>query len=186
MEDEKYQVVGLFDHEEPKQYYGQYDNYGHIYIRPVKYLVSCKVRNFSNSFPDYDLPLYLADGLQLSCQYHVEKGTLSELYGYRLAYKPFSIEQHEAEKMVKTFKKIEKKLEGYRQEWGNPVDFGSYAMRFLKAIGATGILRLRKVGRETCNYDGNEYQSLSITEIPWLVKDALFQVQEKVDAKAAV
>ena len=185
MEEEKYQIVGLFDHEEPKAYTGSYDNFGHIYVRPVKYLDSCKVRNFSDSFPDYDLPLFLA-ALQLTCQYHVEKGKLSEPYGYRLEYKAYSVEQPAAEKMVKTFKKIEKKMEAYRQEWGNPVDFGSYAMRFLKAIGGTAVLRVRDQGRRPAScFDDNVYQSLDIIELSWLVKDAMFQVQEKVDAKAA-
>jgi hypothetical protein len=182
--EEKYQIVGLWDHEEPKSYTGNFDNFGHITVRPVKYLDSCKVRNFSDSFPDFDLPLFLA-GLQLKCQYHVEKGKAGDPYGYRLEYRVHSIEQPAAEKMLKTFKRIEKKMAGYIQEWGNPVDFGSYAMRFLKAIGAATVIRSRGQGRTRASYDDNEYQSLAIIELPWLVKDALFQVQEKIDAKAA-
>ena len=185
-EEQEYKIMALMDHEEPKTFYGNEHNYGHITIRPVKWLVpSGQVRNFTTSplYPEFEPALYLAD-LQLSCQYHVEDGGVSELYGYRLEYKPYNVELEDAEKMVKTLRKINKKMEGYRQEWGNPQNFGDYAMRFLKAIGAGGVLRQTSRGRGS-GYDDNGFQPWNLTDLPWLVKNATTEVQEKVDAKKA-
>ena len=185
-DEQNYKIMALMDHEQPRSFYGNDHNYGHITIRPVKWLTpSGQVRNFTTSplYPEFEPALYLAD-LQLTCQYHVETGGVSEPYGYRLEYKAHKVEMEDAEKMTKTFKKIDKKTEAYRQEWGNPQSFGEYAMRFLKAIGAGGVLRKTSKGRGS-GYDNNEFQPWALTDLPWLVKNAVAEVQEKVDAKLA-
>jgi len=186
-DNEKYQIMVLLDHEKPKNPYSQqYDNFGKFYFRPVKRFASGKVRNFADSpmYPKFEPALYLA-GLQFSCQYHIEDGRVSDPYGYRLEYKAFAVELEGAEKMVKTLRKIGKKMELYRQQWGNPQDFGSYAMRFLKAISAAGILIETGRRRQSAGYDDLDFQPWDVTELPWIVKNALGEVQGEIDKNKA-
>ena len=58
MEDEQeYKIMALMDHEEPRTFYDNGHNYGHIVIRPVKWLTpSGQVRNFTVSplYPEFE------------------------------------------------------------------------------------------------------------------------------------
>ena len=49
-EEQKYKIMALIDHEQPETFYGNDHNYGHIMVRPVKWLTpSGQVRNFTGS-----------------------------------------------------------------------------------------------------------------------------------------
>lgn len=185
MEDDKFEVYGLLRHERPKNIHSDWDNYGRLIVSLVKRMEDSRIRNFSSSFyDDNNLPQHLAD-LNIRCFYNVKGGVISELYGWSIEYDPHTVDLVRAEKMVKTLRKIHKRLEAMAKEWGNPETFGAFALRVLKAIGAKGFVRRSKECPGYGSYDDSTWIDRGLTDLNYAVVNEVADYQEEIKKKAA-
>ena len=187
MDDEKYQVYGLLRHERPKNIYSEWDNGGRFVVGIVKRLEDGRIRNFSNCSwsSEEDQSFHLAD-LHIRCFYTVKGGVISELYGWTLEYDPVGVTLVRAEKMVKTLRKIHRRLDAMTKEWGNPETFGAFALRVLKVIGAKGFVRKGEPTKgASWSYDGTEWLDRGLTDLNYAVVNEVADYQEEIKKKAA-
>lgn len=67
--------------------------------------------------------------------------TTPTLYGFRAQYSDHMILQlDDLERMVKHLRKVHRRLDRYTAEWGEASDFGSYAIRVLKACNVKHVI----------------------------------------------
>jgi len=176
-------IYGIFNHIKPKNIYSEWDNHGEITISLVKRDEAGKIRNFSD-FEDQDLSLFFPD-IQLRTFYTVKNHEVSEFYGWSIEYKPHAVDLPKAEKMVKTLKLINRRLEKIAAQWGPARYFGEYALRFLKATGAAGLLKLVSSRPGGWSYDDSEYRAVALPGVPALVSNERTDYEDEVEKRKA-
>ena len=136
-------------------------DYGHIRIRPA-YLETDSDARLCNS--------ELA-GLQVVAQFNCSGVDAFSPYGTDVEYgERYSVSLNDAKTMAKMLAMIDRKMTRYNDDWGHLLDsdVGTFAVRFAKAIGATGIIT---------SLDANKlsgYVSKSpVSDIPSLVRWAI-------------
>jgi len=90
----------------------------------------------------FDQPEYC--GIIISCQYNADEVDADNprFYAWDISYECHgSINLESAERKYKSLKKIDKKLEKYRKEWGVANTYADYVKRALKAMGVTRIIK---------------------------------------------
>ena len=185
MEDEKFAVYGLLRHERPKNIHSDWENHGRFIVSLVKRLEDGKIRNFTDTWGNDDgLSLHLAD-LNIRCFYNVKGGVISELYGWSIEYDPHTVNLGRAKKMVKTLRKIHKRLDAMHKDWGNPETFGAFALRVLKAVGAKGFVRRSKDCPGFAGYDESTWLDRGLTDLNYAVVNEVADYQEEIKNKAA-
>jgi len=75
--------------------------------------------------------------------------------------------------MAKTLGAVERKLRTLEEEWGYPQDWGTYALRFGKAIGAKGFLT------STARGVNGYFNPRPLAQLPGYVKACLAEFKEK-------
>jgi hypothetical protein len=112
-------------------------------------------RNCSDSFNDH-LPEY--SDLALTCFARLNDN--QEPYGWTLCYlQPYRVDLGNVERMHKTLKTIQRKLDAMTENEGCATSFGQYVVRFARAIGARKILFWRG---DTGMYSTDTYTSEEI------------------------
>ena len=184
MEEEKYKVVGLFNHDKPKNIHSDWDNTGRLDVTLVKRLEEGQIRNFSDSWGDEGLPYHLAD-LRVRCFYTVKDRQVKDVFGWKVEYHPHAVDLARAEKMIKTLRKIERKLEAISAQWGRPESFGEFVQRVLKVIGADGMVRRIGDARgASWSYDGSKWGSVRLVDVKFEILSELADYQESIKAAA--
>lgn len=180
--EKKQRLCGMFHHEPIK---GWREEYGHIYFTLVWKDEDDKITNTCDTWDSPKYPLYM-ENLQINCQYdrnNMENGLITP-YGQEVCYKPHMVGIKRAEKMVKTLKTINKRMDKYYQEWGNAQDFAGLVLRFLKAVGAEAILMKVSKGSDGFFYADSCYREYGLTYVSTLIRQHLGEVEEAIKAKA--
>ena len=87
------------------------------------------------------------------------------VWGFELEYySPLSVDLRRSERMLKTLKNIQRKLDNYRQEFGDANSFDSYLMRIAKAIGSKEVWVKGKKTSSAWGYAGYEYHKYSVAD----------------------
>ena len=123
--------------------------------------------------------------LHLRTFYSVKNHEVSEFYGWQIEYKPYTVDLPKAEKMGKTLKLIHRRLEKITAQWGRPRDFGEYALRFLKAVGAVGLLKLADSRPGGWSYDDSTYRTVAMAGVSSTIFNELADYQAEVEKKKA-
>lgn len=97
------------------------------------------------------------------------------LYAWEIHYRPHCVEQADAERMLRTFKVLERKMAAMDTKHGRPVTYGQYLGRVALALGAEGfVMRKGKAKSAWESYDDADYSWWSlkdgIAEADWLVE----------------
>lgn len=109
----------------------------HFRAYPVYVLADGSVRNFAGSL-DKDP---LAD-LQITAQHD---RVAANPYGWRVEYRDvFSVDLNRAETMVKTLRRIERRMDAMRDELGYPESFAAYVTRVGKILGVKSYGQYRR------------------------------------------
>ena len=121
-----------------------------------------KPRNVRHSEFDGDKPYKFFDNIQVS-------GLVStgheRAFGFHVEYRDvFSVKQNSVEKMYKTLKKINKKLNKYDNEDGRTDNFGTFVYRAAKAMGIKKIIFHNDYNNIHSHYDRNEYTIYTLSK----------------------
>lgn len=80
------------------------------------------------------------------------------LYGFDVVYRDsYAVDLHAAEEMVKTLRRIDRRLAALNAKYGTPATFGAYLGRVADAIGATRFVFKRGTARGW-SYSDNEHR----------------------------
>jgi hypothetical protein len=138
-------------------------------VYPV-YLEDDKIRNCSWSY----LGDRGADYADLRVQGWLDKAGGWTDFHYGIAHEPleyrevFSLDLNRAMSMVKTLRRLTKKIDSLKTRYGDPQDFAGYLHYLALAFGNTapgGAIFARKVSGRNWTYDDNEYLWMDSTAL---------------------
>lgn len=136
-----------------------------------------KPRNFSDSSWDIEAQKDDLNYLRISAQYNTSEHTPQEAYGWSVEYHDsLSIDLRRANSMIKTLRKIDRKLKAFSKKWGDPSSFADYVIRVANALGAKAIMSRDKY---TASSNGWSYDSMDYRE--WPVNEAKYALEYSTD-----
>jgi hypothetical protein len=138
-------------------------NHGDHYLKFKAVVVTFeggKIRNPDSRDPYGDLQVTAQiDGYQGKHQ--------ADFYGRHLGYSSFRVELADAERMVKTLRRLHKRLDALDEKFGTATDMAAFVGRVTDALGAKAIGRPAQ--EEGSSYDENEYRWGTVNDLRyWL------------------
>lgn len=134
-------------------------NYAHLLASVIYFdKDSRKPRNWGEYDGKKDFEYF--HNLFADCQMSADN---DHAYGFKVSYhEPFRVDIRNCEKMVKTLRKIEKKINKLNDEFGEPRTFGEYVSRFAKAVGAKTVIFYEDYDNINLSYDNNHYREYKV------------------------
>jgi len=151
------------------------NGYGHIRARVIRFSeVDGKPRGICSVFPGKDWQFY--DGLEVNCQMDSEEYREGP-YGFKIEYRDvYAADLYKVNKMQKTLKKINNKMNKFADDFGNVKTFGEYVVRVANTIKAKTIVFFKNDEPQSTNYSMNNYdyykdKNQAIERIDEMAKD---------------
>ena len=149
------------------------DNHSTITLYVVKIVDGKKVRTILYNYQDR--PSFCYEGLQASC---LISHDFDRPYGFSVDYRNlFCVKAEQANRMAKTLNRVERMVHRAAERNGDPDTFGTFALRFARAIHAKIMLfekennkkfaswDLRDLGWATINKDAKDRLDSIVSEL---------------------
>jgi hypothetical protein len=115
------------------------------------------------------------EGLTATAQWSREdmaQSGASQPYAWQVAYHDaYRITFEDAERMLDTLKVVRRSFERIALDAGQPTDFGTFALRFARAIGATAAMFRPTSSQRAAWLSDGEWITLDVADIPgWFAR----------------
>lgn len=108
----------------------------------------------------------MVEDLIVAGQFELKKG--DAVYGADIRYMPYSVEARDAEHMVNTFRKVQKKMDAYYDDFGSANGYADFLRRVAKAMGIKKFLIFTN-GGDFLGLDSPNMREFDATSVEFLV-----------------
>lgn len=159
--------------------------YFHIYAYPV--LVGTERPDSIRNISDYEVVKggWFLHDLKVSSQGNDSDGAAARLYGYDVHYHTTRVERRDAERMAKTFARLDKALDKLRATRGHASTYGEYVARIAEVLGAKRmVFSTGPNGGSAWGYDGFDHALVDLGDGRTRIEHLERQWRASLDRKA--